>query len=627
MKTSGLTVGQRLLAGFGVVVALLVVSVLLTQLGVNSVVRNAEEVIEGNRLDGLLAQRQVDHLTWANKLSATLSDSKADKITVEIDHTKCGLGRWLQSQGRQQVEIQVPALAPLLKQTEEAHMRLHQTASDIAKVFHAGDVELPGFISAREADHLRWSNNVAQALLNHQAQLGVETDPTKCALGRWLASPEAQEAAANPQIKALLEQIKDPHQRLHASAIIIQEALAAGEMEKAESIYHQKTQEALAQTASVLREMVAEARRSVQGKKQAEAIYTSRTLPALATTQAHLHQMRLIARKAILTDEAMLDQAQFTKTRVTLVGAVAVITALFLAFFIARGMSGVLRRISSQMGTGSAQVATASGQVASASQTLASGASEQAASLEETSSSLEELTSMVKHNADNADQANQLALETNQVMIRANQSMAELAQAMNEINAAGEQTGKVIKTIDEIAFQTNLLALNAAVEAARFGEAGAGFAVVADEVRNLAIRAAEASKNTANLIAGTIKKTKEGVELVTRTNEAFIEARGRAEKMGELMGEIAMASNEQFQGISQINSAILQVDKVTQEIAANAEESAAASEELNAQAETMRGVVADLSVLVGANSGHASGNRRKVLAHHRGPIQNVLIEA
>jgi methyl-accepting chemotaxis protein len=170
---------------------------------------------------------------------------------------------------------------------------------------------------------------------------------------------------------------------------------------------------------------------------------------------------------------------------------------------------------------------------------------------------------------------------------------------MEEISKASEETSKIIKTIDEIAFQTNLLALNAAVEAARAGEAGAGFAVVADEVRNLALRAAEAAKNTAGLIEGTVKKVKDGGDLVSKTNDAFTEVAKGATKVGELVGEIAAASNEQAQGIEEVNKAMVEMDKTVQQSAANAEESASASEEMSAQAEQMKGVVGELGAIVG----------------------------
>jgi methyl-accepting chemotaxis protein len=176
--------------------------------------------------------------------------------------------------------------------------------------------------------------------------------------------------------------------------------------------------------------------------------------------------------------------------------------------------------------------------------------------------------------------------------------MKQMTESMSEISSAGQEIGKIIKTIDEIAFQTNLLALNAAVEAARAGEAGAGFAVVADEVRNLAQRAAEAAKNTAGLIEGTIKRIGQGTELVKYTDEAFTEVASSSGKVAELIGEIAAASAEQAQGIDQVNQAVAQMDKVTQTNAANAEESASASEQLNAQAVSMLEVVGELMAMV-----------------------------
>jgi methyl-accepting chemotaxis protein len=237
------------------------------------------------------------------------------------------------------------------------------------------------------------------------------------------------------------------------------------------------------------------------------------------------------------------------------------------------------------------QVGSASAQVASSSQSLAEGAAQQAASLEETSSALEEMASMTKQNADNSSQANSLMNEANKVVGQAKDSMADVTNSMEEISKASEETSKIIKTIDEIAFQTNLLALNAAVEAARAGEAGAGFAVVADEVRNLAMRAAEAAKNTSNLIEGTVKKVNTGSELVQKTNEAFDEVAVSSAKVGELVSEIAAASKEQAEGIEQLNKGVVEMDKVVQQNASGSEESAAASEEMSSQAQELNSML------------------------------------
>lgn len=265
---------------------------------------------------------------------------------------------------------------------------------------------------------------------------------------------------------------------------------------------------------------------------------------------------------------------------------------------VARSISRPLHAITREMDLGARTVASASNHISASSQSLAEGASEQAASIEETSSSLEEMSSMTRQNADNAGQADTLMKEANRIVSEANGSMSALNDSMQEIIQASEETSKIIKTIDEIAFQTNLLALNAAVEAARAGEAGAGFAVVADEVRNLAMRAADAAKSTAGLIEGTLKKVREGGELVFKTNTSFAQVAGSTARVGELVGEIAAASREQAQGIDQINRAVSEMDKVVQQNAASAEESASASEEMNAQAEQMKSFVRDLMVIV-----------------------------
>jgi len=329
------------------------------------------------------------------------------------------------------------------------------------------------------------------------------------------------------------------------------------------------------------------------------------------------------------------DKSEFLAAAHTIRNFIVMIGIIFLALtivavtFFARSITRPISRVVAGLTDGADQVSSASAQVASASQALAEGSSEQAASLEETSSSLEEMSSMTKQNADNASQAKAMMGEAGHIVEKVGRHMDEMSKAILEITKTSEETGKIIKTIDEIAFQTNLLALNAAVEAARAGEAGAGFAVVADEVRNLAMRAAEAAKNTSSLIENTIKAVQTGNELTKMTQEAFRENIAVAGKIGQLIDEIATASQEQSHGISQVNTAVAQMDKVTQQTAANAEESASAAEELNAQAMQMQSYVADLNTVVGGNnhqsvvpppasalpkSSYKGGGNRKILA-------------
>ncbi len=330
---------------------------------------------------------------------------------------------------------------------------------------------------------------------------------------------------------------------------------------------------------------------------------------------------KLLAQNDAEADRVSSNAANMADRSIWLIGTVAlvgIVLGLLGAIFITLSITKPINRIISDLSAGADQVATASGEVSAAGQALAQGASEQAASLEETSSSLEELSSMSSSNRDAAQQADGLMREVGQVMEQAGGSMAQVRQAMEQITAASDQTAKIIKTIDEIAFQTNLLALNAAVEAARAGEAGAGFAVVADEVRALALRAAEAAGSTTELIEKNLADIEQGSELVRKTDEAFGKLKQSAGQVAELVAEIASASGEQSQGVEQINQATGQMDKVTQQVAANAEESAASAEELSAQCELTREQVGQLALLVwGSRSKAASQGQALVESSRR----------
>ncbi len=277
----------------------------------------------------------------------------------------------------------------------------------------------------------------------------------------------------------------------------------------------------------------------------------------------------------------------------------AVCAGVGVSLLIILRLNRTLRDTSGTLTQGAVQIAAASGQVSATSQSLAEGASEQAASLEEISSSLEELASTTKHNAENAASAKLSADAARSSAEHGADEMRKMEAAMTGIRESSNDISKIIKTIDEIAFQTNILALNAAVEAARAGEAGAGFAVVADEVRSLAQRCAVAARETTDKISDAARRSEEGVALSVGVAGSLQEIVAKSREVDRLVAEVANASREQSNGIEQVNTAVSQMDKVTQTNAASAEESASAAEELNAQSTELRHAARDLAALVG----------------------------
>ncbi len=606
-------------------------------------------------LPGILAARQVDHLNWAAAIRDMFLENK-ESLNVQVDPTKCALGKWLISaQAKTAYENGTAEFKQAWDQLLVSHIKLHESAKHIGAKYAQIHEGLEQLLLNRLIDHKNWVQKVTEAVIEGRSDLGVQTDCTKCAYGKFLASQECADYMKGfPELQEAVETSKEPHRHLHESAIQVSKALAKGAQGKAEAekIFQESTLVALEKVGECFHKSITAEDALKQNHAAAKKIFNETTTPLLHETLGHLNGVKTVAEQQLAgmgkanqvfvtktkpnlqkiqqlledacqkisavvtkTNQDMLTRASTTKFSVSTVSLVAVVVGVVLAFFIVRGIVSALKRIINSLTNGSDQVSSASGQVSSASQSLAEGATEQAAGLEETSSSLEEMASMTRQNADNAQQANTLASEARKAANTGSESMQRMSTAINDIQKSSDETAKIIKVIDEIAFQTNLLALNAAVEAARAGEAGKGFAVVAEEVRNLAMRSAEAAKNTSAMIEESVKNSKNGVDIAAEVGKVLEEIVQGIGKTTDLVSEIAAASQEQSQGIDQVNTAMAQLDKVTQQNAANAEESASASEELSAQAEQMNDVVGELVALVGGSTttekSKSSGSRRQ----------------
>ncbi len=343
-------------------------------------------------------------------------------------------------------------------------------------------------------------------------------------------------------------------------------------------------------------------REALAGKTGAEIIedYNGHSVLSAYTpvTVGHI-QWALIAE--VDEHEAYAGLEQFRAT-LGILALIAIVVIFAVAFLFARSISLPINKIIDGLQSGSAQVASAADQVSQSSQSMAEGAGEQAASLEETTASMQEMGAATQENAKNISETSTLAETVTNNANSGRQAMGRMKEAIDQIKDSSDETAKIIKGIDEIAFQTNLLALNAAVEAARAGDAGKGFAVVAEEVRNLAQRSAEAARNTSQLIADSQQHAEHGVIVCSEVGSSLDEIGSGIEKVQGLVAQVNDASGEQAIGVSEVNKALEQIDQVTQGNAASAEETASASEELSAQARDMNEMVLGLVRIVRGTS-------------------------
>lgn len=348
----------------------------------------------------------------------------------------------------------------------------------------------------------------------------------------------------------------------------------------------------------------AETMQKLSAKTQTLVETNEKLADTLETAQADVFTARSIEADATATQSRLLAIAILVGALV--VGAITIV--------VVRRLTGDLRGVSGELNEGVDQLQAAAASVASSSMRLSQSSGQQAASLEQTSATMQEMSAMTEQNAATSREAAELFSRADAMAVRADQALNDMMVAMGQIRGSGDKVAKIIKTVDEIAFQTNILALNAAVEAARAGEAGLGFAVVADEVRNLALRAAQAARDTVALIDESRDASTSGDAKVSHLAGAIRDITASIERAKTLVDSVSTASAQQANGFRQVSESISEMEKLTQGTAATAEETAAASEEMHAQAEAARNQGQRLRVMV--NGDDVSAPARPAAVRH-----------
>jgi len=520
--------------------------------------------------------------------------------------------------------------------------------------------------------HYVWRHGITMAVFTESDFTG-SLDPNTCALGRWLESDEAK-SVTDPVVLDLLKRVEDPHHYIHTEASVVIGYIEAGDLSAAEDMLMStllpRTQEVISLLTEVQERFNVMAEEESQQIADLQIVFIIIIVSLIAVSVAisiflalyisgliakPLNVLSAFMKRAGTTGDISLSKDdienidKFARNKDE-IGQTIGNAAKFIEHIIktsdelesvAEGdltvhigilsdkdilgtsIQNTVSKLNDMFGEINAatrQVSTGSKQIADGAQALASGSTQQTATVEALSASISEINVTAQESHRTATTALNDVQESGKQMDVCTDQMGQMTAAMRTIGEKSKGILSATKLIDDIAFQTNILALNAAVEAARAGEAGKGFAVVAEEVRNLAMRSAEAARNTAEMIGESVKNADSGVQITKDVAKALEKTVERAGKVSDLINEIAAASNEQSQGVEQINTAVAQMNHVTQQNAANSEESASAAEELSSQATELENMVGTFR-LSGAH-GYAGGTLKIA---HQSPKQQTKV--
>lgn len=482
MRWNNLSIGHKMYVKSGSIIGFLIVISIVAIAGLYSVESEGALASGGNKLRGEILQREVDHLSWVNTLVNYIDDDSVVELSIELDPTKCALGRWLQSEERKQAEKSMPGLAVLLEALYTPHASLHATAEKIQEVLIKSDAELPVFLTHKEMDHLVWVNNLQDAILSEKNTTGIELDHTQCGLGKFVYGKERKNiSAADASFANLFAEIELPHKMLHASGKKVEEALATGNTTEAFQAYRNDVLPALGSVRQILNTMQSRAVENLQGKKEAEAIFTGETKNHLAQVQNILRQMVEESEDNIISVDQMLTNAGDSRKKIIALSVLAGIFGLLLSYFISRSITGPLntavefnkllsqgdlsseikvnrkdeigvlnesqcqmlknfKGIVSSIFDNSSRVASASEELSSMSQQLAAGSEEMTAQSGKVAAASEQMSA-------NMNEVSNVSNDMSTKVAQAATSSSEVSGNINSVAAAVEEMTSTIKDV------------------------------------------------------------------------------------------------------------------------------------------------------------------------------------
>ncbi len=530
---------------------------------------NQLELDDIGSLEAVLVGRKLDHIKWVGALQTAVD--RHEKFTGQLDPSLCGLGKWLGKYGTHD-----ETFTGMLRSFEQPHQKLHAYGEAINAKIASGDYGGAGvMLTSKVRPALGEIEGLFDKSLTYVRQELAELEQAKdigFGSGRkaFSAAMKAMDNLAEYNLKTTAEVTEQAEAEVNRSTTLAMVAVFFGIIASMVIgfLMARSFAQPMKRTVEMLKELeMGHLKARLNLKRGDEIGEMASTLDAFAD---NLQQETVGILKRLASGDVsytITPRDSHDEIRTSL-----------------KTLADDLNQVLAQIQNSGDQINSGASQVSDGAQSLSEGATRSAASLEEITSSMGELSGRTRENAENAQQANKLSTEAKGAAQKGSSQMQQMVAAMDDIRESGQSISKIIKVIDEIAFQTNLLALNAAVEAARAGQHGKGFAVVAEEVRNLAARSAKAAQETAELIEGSVQKTENGANIAKTTAEALEEIVAGITRTSDLVEEISAASNEQAQGIGQINQGLEQIDQVTQANTASAEESAAAAEELSSQA-------------------------------------------